>query len=145
MAGFLRNIKSKFSEMFSDSDDGEVLSDGEKEYLELDTTASGEKSKVTVRPFTMEDFSDIKMILDVLREGSTIALVNIKPLKDKDVIELKRAINKLKKTSDAIGGDIAGFGDDFVVVTPGFAKVYRAAKQVQQPLQAAEIKVDDEA
>ena len=38
---------------------------------------------------------------------------------------MKRAINKLKKTTDAIEGDIAGFGDDYVVVTPSFAQVYR--------------------
>ncbi len=145
MVGFISNIKSKFSEMFSDSD-SEVLEQGEKEYLELDTTGSAEKSKILVRPFTIGDFADIKMILDVLREGSTIALVNIKPLKDKDVIELKRAINKLKKTSDAIGGDIAGFGDDYVVITPSFAKVFRVRRaQSQQPSATQEIKIEEEA
>ena len=61
----------------------------------------------------------------MLREGYTIALVNIKPLKDKDLVELKRAINKLKKTCDAIRGDIAGFGDDYIIVTPSFARIYR--------------------
>ncbi len=145
MAGFLSNIKTKFSEMFSDSDDGEALGQGEKEYLELDTTVGADKSKVTVRPFTMEEFTDIKLILDALREGSTIALVNIKPLKEKDVIELKRAINKLKKTSDAIGGDIAGFGDDFVVVTPSFARVYRTKAAVSAPIAQNEIQVEEEA
>ena len=64
--------------------------------------------------------------LDSLREGYTIALVNIKPLKEKDLVELKRAINKLKKTCDAIEGDIAGFGDDYIIVAPGFATIYRA-------------------
>ena len=34
-------------------------------------------------------------------------------------------LNKLKKTCDAIEGDIAGFGEDWIVVTPSFAKVYR--------------------
>jgi len=96
-------------------------------YVELDTTSHDEAgdSKIIVRPFTIDDFSDIKIILDTLRDGSTIALINIKPLKDKDLIELKRAINKLKKTCDAIDGDIAGFGDDWIVATPSFAKIYR--------------------
>ena len=95
----------------------------------------------------MEDFADIKLILDVLREGQTIALVNIKPLKDKDIIELKRAINKLKKTSDAIGGDIAGFGDDYVVVTPGFARVFRSrpTPKAEPSEDAGELKVEEEA
>ena len=54
-----------------------------------------------------------------------MGLINIKPLKNKDLVELKRAINKLKKTCDAVGGDIAGFGDDYLVVTPSFASIYR--------------------
>ncbi|MAG39201.1 hypothetical protein CMO90_03895 [Candidatus Woesearchaeota archaeon] len=100
--------------------------EGGGEYVEIDTEAENKRlEKVVVRPFIMEDFSDIKEILDSLRGGQTIALVNIKPLKDKDLVELKRAINKLKKTCDAIEGDIAGFGEDFIVVTPSFAEVYR--------------------
>ncbi len=99
---------------------------GGADYVELDTDAEREKSsKVIVKPFVMEDFSDIKEILDCIREGYTIALINIKSLKDKDLVELKRAINKLKKTCDAIDGDIAGFGDDYIVVTPSFAEIDR--------------------
>jgi len=149
MTGFFSNIKTKFSDMFS-SEEADVLAEADKDYVELDTSASADKAKVTVRPFSIEDFADIKLILDVLREGSTIALVNIKPLKDKDIIELKRAINKLKKTADAIGGDIAGFGDDYVVVTPSFAQVYRRSKaaasgQQGSQMQSQEIKLEEEA
>ncbi len=78
----------------------------------------------------MNDFESIKPILESLREGKTIALVNIKPLKDKDLIELKRAINKLKKTTDAIDGEIAGFGEDYIVVTPSFATIHKTPKQI---------------
>ena len=100
----------------------------EDEYVELNAEGSEKAggSQITVRPFTISDFSDIKQILDSLRDGYTICLVNIKPLKDKDLVELKRAINKLKKTTDAIEGDIAGFGEDYIVITPSFAKIYRA-------------------
>ncbi|MBU4493457.1 MAG: cell division protein SepF, partial [Nanoarchaeota archaeon] len=105
--------------------EAELLSEGEKEYLELDTEGGESKANIIVRPFVINDFSDIKEILDSLREGYTIALINIRPLKDKDLVDLKRAINKLKKTCDAIDGDIAGFGEDYIVVTPSFAKIYR--------------------
>ena len=99
------------------------------DYVEIDTSVNkGQKAKIFVRPFVIEDFADIKPALDALREGTTIALVNIKPLKDKDIIELKRAVNKLKKTCDAIEGDIAGFGEDWIVVTPSFAQVYRTTQ-----------------
>src|SRR6056297_2890627 len=94
----------------------------EEQYVELSSvgTRQRDNNKVVVRPFVLEDFSDVKSIVDVMREGYTIALVNIAPLKEKDLVELKRAINKLKKTCDAIEGDIAGFGDDYLVATPSF-------------------------
>lgn len=95
-------------------------------YVELDTEAEEIRSKVIVRPFMIEDFEDIKPILDCMREGHTIALVNIRPLKEKDLVELKRTINKLKKTTDAIDGNIAGFGDDYLVVAPSFAEIYKS-------------------
>ncbi len=121
MAGFLSKLKETFS-----SSGSEILHEAEEEgYVELGTDTGTESTKVTVRPFVIEDFESIKPILDSLREGHTIALVNIKPLKDKDLVELKRAINKLKKTCDAIEGDIAGFGDNWIAAVPSFAKIHR--------------------
>jgi SepF-like predicted cell division protein (DUF552 family) len=104
--------------------------DSEEGYVEIETESEETKSKIIVRPFMMKDFEDVKEILDALRAGQTIALINIRPLKDKDLIELKRAINKLKKTCDAIEGEIAGFGEDWIVVTPSFATIYRT-KQIE--------------
>ena len=121
-------MKNFFSfKKFVKKKEDDIDEGGEQEYVEIDTEEVKDKtSKVIVRPFVMEDFSDIKGVLDAMREGYTIALINIKPLKDKDLVELKRAINKLKKTCDAIDGDIAGFGDDYVVVTPSFAQIHRS-------------------
>lgn len=109
-------------------DDDDMI-ESQDDYVELNADGIPETkggSKVLVRSFTLEDFSDIKGVLDVLREGYTICLINIKPLKEKDLVELKRAINKLKKTCEAIEGDIAGFGDDYIVITPSFASIYRS-------------------
>ena len=115
----------RFKKASFDKDDN---IEAEDEYVELNTEpGESGSSKIVVRPFVMEDFSDIKPVLDALREGYTICLINIKPLKEKDIVELKRAINKLKKTCDAIEGDIAGFGDDYIVVAPSFASIYRAS------------------
>jgi len=101
-------------------------------YVELDTDVEDSTSKILIRPFTLNDFEDIKEILNSLRTGHTIALVNIRPLKDKDLVELKRAINKLKKTTDAIDGEIAGFGDDYIIVTPAFASIYKSQPVVER-------------
>ncbi|MCA9478528.1 MAG: cell division protein SepF [Nanoarchaeota archaeon] len=120
-------IKQFFSRKRQSFDDDDRIE--AEEYVELDTSSSrgdGDQ-KVIVRPFVITDFADVKPILDSLRESYTIALINIKPLKDKDLLELKRCINKLKKTCEAIEGDIAGFGDDYIVVTPNFAEIYRGS------------------
>ncbi|MFA5141737.1 MAG: cell division protein SepF [Candidatus Woesearchaeota archaeon] len=126
--GFFSGLKEKFDETFSTeaAEEGEEATD---EYVELaDNAVKTAPDKITVRPFIIEDFEDTREILDSLRDGHTIALVNIRNLKDKDIVELKRAINKIKKTCDAIEGDVAGFGDDWICVTPAFASIYRSNK-----------------
>ncbi|HLD18997.1 MAG TPA: cell division protein SepF [Candidatus Nanoarchaeia archaeon] len=131
MAGFF----GKFKDMLGGKEQEESPEEG-SDYVELEGGEHEARGTVVVRPFVIEDFADIKGILEALREGNTIGLINIRPLKDKDMIELKRAIGKLKKTTEAIEGDIAGFGEDYIIVTPAYAKVYRAkgspAEKVEQ-------------
>lgn len=108
----------------------EDLVEVEEDYVELDSEpVNREESRIAVRPFNLEEFDNVREILECLREGSTICFVNIKPLKDKDMVELKRSISKLKKTADAIHGDIAGFGEDYIVVVPSFAEIYRPSSE----------------
>ncbi len=118
-------IFDKFKDVFTEK--GEAYpAEFNEDYVELEANKDlRDKAKVTVRPFIITDFADIKPMLDSLREGYTIALVNVGPLKEKDMVELKRAVNKLKKTCDAIEGDIAGFGENWLVITPSFAKIWR--------------------
>ncbi|HIH05442.1 TPA: cell division protein SepF [Candidatus Woesearchaeota archaeon] len=135
MKGFFSKLKEK---MGSGSD---ILDqEGGPEYVELSSESSMEKAKILVRPYTLENFEDVKPVLDALREGHTLALVNIRPLKDKDLVELKRAINKIKKTCDAVEGDVAGFGENWIAAVPSFARIYRGQQKAapQQEEQAEE-------
>ena len=138
MKGFFDKLKAK---MGSSSD---VLdAEGGSDYVELNQDATMEKAKITIRPFSLESFEDVKPILDTLREGHTIALVNIRPLKDKDLVELKRAINKLKKTTDAIEGDVAGFGENWIASTPSFARIYRGGSKPAPQEEETPAKVEE--
>lgn len=101
-------------------------SGGDSEYLEIDLGKEAKKAKILVKPFILKKFDDVNEVLTYLREGYTIAIIDIKPLKSKDIIEVKRAISKLKKTADALEGSIAGFGDGIVIVTPSFAEIAKA-------------------
>lgn len=93
------------------------------DYIEIDLTQEKPESKVIVKTFVLKVYEDINPILNSLREGYTIAVVDIKPLKSKDVVELKRAISKIKKTIEALEGSIAGFGENVVIATPSFARI----------------------
>ena len=130
---------SKIKEKLGTDQNSKMFEEAEAGYVELGNESPADtKSKIMVRPFVIEEFEHIKPILDALREGHTIALVNIKPLKDKDLVELKRAINKLKKTCDAIEGDIAGFGENWIAATPNFAYIHRGQKKAAASKKEAE-------
>ena len=104
---------------------------GEEDYVEIDLNSVEQKQEnVIVKPFVLRTFDDTNDVLNSLREGFTIAVIDIKPLKTKDIIELKRSISKIKKTIEALEGSIAGFGDNIIIATPSFAKIHRA---VQEP------------
>ena len=88
------------------------------DFIEIDLEKEKSNSKVLVKTFTLKVYEDINPILNSLREGYTIAVIDIKHLKSKDVVELKRAISKIKKTVEALEGKIAGFGENTVIATP---------------------------
>jgi len=99
--------------------------DSGNEYIEIDLDKEQKQNKVFVKLFVLKDYEDVNEILNALREGYTIAIVDIKVLRQKDSIELKRAISKIKKTTDALEGNIAGFGENTVIVTPSFATIHK--------------------
>jgi SepF-like predicted cell division protein (DUF552 family) len=115
-------FKDIFSKLFKGNE--------EPEYIEIDLgqSPSEKTTKVLVRPFVLKKFDDTPEILNSLREGYTIAIIDMKPLKDKDIIELKRAVSKIRKTAEALEGNVAGFGENIIIVTPNFAEIYKPNK-----------------
>ena len=108
--------------------------DFDQDYLEIDVGGNEkQESKVLVKLFSLKQYEDVTDILNALREGYTIALIDIRHLKQRDSIELKRAISKIKKTADALEGSIAGFGENIVIVTPSFAKIHKEVAQPKEP------------
>lgn len=120
-----KNIKKAFSRA-RDDEFGE-------DYLEIDLgQQEKENNKVLIKLFSLKQYEDVNNILNALREGYTIAVVDIKVLRQKDSIELKRAVSKIKKTIDALEGNIAGFGENLVIATPSFAKIEKETEPVKE-------------
>lgn len=120
-------VLNKIKKFLSGSS-GDVADD---EYLEIDLEQEEKENKVLVKLFVLKQYEDVNEILNSLREGYTLAVIDIKILRQKDPIELKRAISKIKKTTDALEGSIAGFGENIVIVTPSFAKIHKETMQPQ--------------
>ena len=118
-------VFDKFKKMMGRND--ELSSD----FIEIDLEQEKSDSKILIKTFTLRVYEDINPILNSLREGYTIAIIDIKTLKSKDVIELKRAISKIKKTVEALEGKIAGFSDGVVIATP--SKVFDIQKGMEEP------------
>lgn len=110
------------------------------DFIEIDLEQEKSDSKILIKTFVLKVYEDINPILNSLREGYTIAIIDIKTLKSKDIVELKRAISKIKKTVEALEGKIAGFGENTVIATP--SKVFdiqRGASEVVEGPKSEEI------
>jgi len=124
-------VLDRIKRVFSGGSSG---GDFDSEYLEIDLGKEEKEQKVTVKLFVLKDYEETTGILNDLREGYTIAIIDIKVLRQKDPIELKRAISKIKKTIDALEGNIAGFGENMVIATPSFARIHKEpAKAKEEP------------
>lgn len=121
-------VFDKIKRAFSDS----VGNEFDNEYLEIDVGREEKENKVLVKLFVLKKYEDVTEILNALREGYTIAIIDIKTLRQRDPIELKRAVSKIKKTTDALEGSIAGFGENTVIVTPSFAKIHKEPAKPKQ-------------
>lgn len=111
---------------------GSGMEGNDGEYLEIDLGQEKKEKKILVKLFVLKHYDDVNNILNALREGYTIAVVDIKTLKQKDSIELKRAVSKIKKTIEALEGSIAGFGENIIIATPSFARIQKEAEKKQE-------------
>ena len=110
-----------------------MIGNGEEissDFIEIDLEQERSDSKILIKTFVLKVYEDINPILNSLREGYTIAVIDISTLKSKDVIELKRAVSKIKKTVEALEGKIAGFGENTIIATP--SKVFDIQKGVTE-------------
>jgi SepF-like predicted cell division protein (DUF552 family) len=53
-------------------------------------------------------------------------------LRQRDAMETKRAIAKIKKTVEALEGNIQGFGENIVIATPSFANINKHTEPVKK-------------
>lgn len=95
-----------------------------EEYLELNEDMMRSDGRIGVKIETLGGYNDTDRIQRVVREGNVVFL-RIKELRAKDIAELKKSVDKLRKTCTAMDGDIVGVEDEFLVITPQHVQIYR--------------------
>ncbi len=86
--------------------------------IEVDLKEGGEPKKLALHMSVLERFQDTEPVLQLLRGGHKIVMVKISPLREKDMTELKRSINRLKTHCAATGGDLAAIDDNWIIIVP---------------------------
>jgi len=118
--GFLNSGEKKTTEEVVDDD-----------FVELDAEMSETEEKVVIRAETLKEFNDVEAVQEHLRNDH-IVWVNIQPLKNREMADLKRAIKRLKKTVASVDGDMAGVDEEWIVVCPEYATIERSGKVGKQ-------------
>ncbi len=91
---------------------------------EVEILPEEEERKVKIYVTKVNEYSDTEKILNLLRQNN-IVVVSIRDLRKRDMAELKRIVDRIKRTVEAIGGDIIGVEEDLIIATPSIAKIER--------------------
>ncbi len=83
-----------------------------------------ERPQIYLKAFPLRDREEVD---DVKRNLSSnvIVILRITPLAQKNIEELRKAVEELYNYTTAIGGDIARLGEERIVVTPPGVKIWR--------------------
>ena len=97
---------------------------GKDEYIELESEGEERKARIAIEVEKINEYADSDRIQRKVREGR-IMLIRIRDLREKNLNELKRAVERIKRTCEATGGEVVGAGDDWIIVSPSAAKILR--------------------
>jgi SepF-like predicted cell division protein (DUF552 family) len=94
--------------------------DLEKYDLSADQRTS---AKMQVRVGEIQKYEDIKDFTDYVY-GGNILILDFSPIAEEEVI-LKRITNDLRQLADEVNGDIAGIGNNLMIISPSDVKIDR--------------------
>ena len=96
-------------------------------YIDLEkyqeATGSRSGAKMFVRVGEIQRYEDLKEFSDYVY-GGNVLILDFSPLAEEEVI-LKRITSDLKKLAKEINGDIAGIGNNLMIIAPCDVKIER--------------------
>ena len=87
--------------------------------------------RVYLKALSLHSLGEVDSIKNEVETGN-ILIIRVGPLAEKSVDDVKRAVGELSEFTERIGGDIARLGEERIVLTPSFVRVWR-----EKPREAA--------
>jgi len=88
------------------------------------TPSTGLPAKVYLRALPLRNLDDVDTVKREVKSGN-ILILRVSPLAKKSIEDIKHAVNELCKFTESVGGDIARLGEERVVITPSFVRIWR--------------------
>lgn len=80
--------------------------------------------KVYLKALPLRSLDDVDLVKREVKLGN-ILILKVSPLAKKSIDDVKRAVGELCEFTKQIGGDIARLGEERVVITPSFVRIWR--------------------
>jgi len=87
-------------------------------------TQVGPPSNVYLKALPLRDLEDVEMVKREVKSGN-ILILKVSPLAKKSIDDVKKAVSELLEFTQLVGGDIARLGEERVVITPSFIRIWR--------------------
>jgi len=91
---------------------------------EAQATQVSPPSKVYLKALPLRNLEDVDTVKREVKEGN-ILILKVSPLAKKSIDDVKTAVSQLLEFTQLVGGDIARLGEERVVITPSFIKIWR--------------------
>jgi len=96
----------------------------EKTEAETQPVQVSPPDKVYLKALPLRDLEDVDLIKQEVKSGN-ILILKVSPLAKKSVDDVKKAVSELLEFTQLVGGDIARLGEERVVITPSFIRIWR--------------------
>jgi len=84
-------------------------------------------AKMHIRVGEIQRYEDLKEFTDYVY-GGNVLILDFSPIAEEEVI-LKRITNDLRKLTGEINGDIAGIGNNLMIISPSDVKIERSFRR----------------
>ena len=85
---------------------------------------AGTVNKTYLKAMPLKELADIENVKNEVKNGNIIIL-RVTPLANKNIEEVKNAVNELYAFAESVGGDIARLGEERVVICPKNIRIWR--------------------